>query len=273
MQNQPDCFRESIAFMWVSAITAVIPSIRAETTAIQAQDDLDVVLIQLRANEVDVESEITKLSKTLNTKKIEIVSKMRTGLSKQMKEKAFATMLPSIRKMKTLQNQQKVTQNRISLVVKQLEAFENGKFQQSIVKTLKQSVMAMKQIGIGTKADEIDDMMGDLDESLLAANDVNEVLSGHNMVSMSNSMNAGDDELMNEFDEWLRSEDIDEGEGVPEDVANLIPPTPPRPIATVRDTKTITDRSTVNIVTPITNYTVPTVVNNVEDNWESQIPA
>jgi len=68
----------------------------------------------------------------------------------------------------------------------------------------------MKQICIGTRADEIDEIMGDLDESLLAANDVNEVLSGHNMVSMSNSMNGDDDELMNEFDEWLRSEDVDE---------------------------------------------------------------
>jgi hypothetical protein len=268
MQNQPDCFRESVAFMWVSVITAVIPSIKAETTAIQAQDDLDSVLVQLRANEREIESEITKLSDTLNTKKIEIVAKMRAGLNKQMKAKAFSTMLPFIRKMKTLQNQLKVTQNRISLVVKQLEAFENGKFQQSIVKTLKQSVMAMKQIGIGTKADEIDEMMGELDDSLLAANDVNEVLSGHHMVSMSNSMNGDDDELMNEFDEWLRSEDIEEGQGVSEDVVNMLPPTP---ISTARDTTT-TD-ATVNIITPVTNYKVPTVVNNVQDKWESQVPA
>ena len=102
MPNDPGCFSELAAFLWVSTITAVIPSIKAETTAIQAQDDLQSVLLQLRANDLDIDSEIAKLSATLNMKKAEIVAKMRTGLSQQMKAKTFSTMLPSIRKMKTL---------------------------------------------------------------------------------------------------------------------------------------------------------------------------
>jgi hypothetical protein len=258
MPSDPGCFSELFAFLWVSAITAVIPSIKAETTAIQAQDDLQSVLQQLRANDVDIESEMAKLTTTLNVKKTEIVAKMRSGLSKQMKAKTFSTMLPSIRKMKTLQSQQKTNQSRLTLVVKQLEAFENGKFQQSIVKTLKQSVMAMKQIGIGTKADEIDEIMGDLDESLLAANDVNEVLSGHNMLSMSNSMNGDEDDLMKEFDEWLRSEDIDEEYGNTEvDTMSKKPP-----VTTTQESKT-------KVIAPITTDQFPHVVNNIEDSEEA----
>lgn len=208
-ERTPSCFREMAASLWVHMVSSMVPSIKAETAAVQAQDDLLNVLTRLRANESDIQGEIERLSDTLKTKKRDVVNRLHSGvLNKNTKLKAFSTLLPSIRKLRMLQSQYKVNQNRIALVMKQLEAFDNGKFQQSIVQTLKQSVSAMKQIGIGMKVDEIDDIMGDLDDSLLASNEVNEALSGQRMLSMDGeSMN--EDDLMRELDAWLESEDAE----------------------------------------------------------------
>jgi hypothetical protein len=249
--QDPTCLSETMAFVWVSLVTSVMPGIKAETTAIQAQDDLLTVLLQLRANDVDLEKDVASLQVSMTTRKKEMMCKMKPGMSKAQKTKAFSSLLPSIRKMKTLQSQQKVNCNRINLVVKQLEAFESGKFQQSIVKTLKQSVMAMKQIGIGTKADEIDEMMGDLDDNFLASNDVNEALSGHNMTSM----NVDEDDLMNEFDEWLLSEELDQDQEHDISPVLLVPMTVAE--KTVAE-KTEAEKTVTETTTPVPVYSMHT---------------
>jgi hypothetical protein len=248
MPTEPSCFSETLAILWVSTITAVIPSIKAETTAIQAQDDLQSVLLQLRANDADLEKEVATLSAQLAVKKRDLVAKMKVGMTKPAKSKAFAQMMPSIRKIKSLETQQKMNGNRINLVVKQLEAFENGKFQQSIVKTLKQSVMAMKQIGIGNKADEIDVIMGDLDESLMGVEEVNQVLSGANL----NSMNLDDDELLSEFDAWLEEEDDDEQVKGDNSIVAGFP-----------SMTKVADKALVSPVRPVYASTAPSVINQI----------
>lgn len=182
------------------------PTVKSQSAAIEAQDDLEHVLVRLRTSEKDVENRMAKVTHTLQTKKRDIQSKVKSAVIAANKSKVFAPIIPLVNEMKQLRSQQLVNTNRITLVVKQLEAFENGKFQQSIVRTLKQSVIAMKQIGIGNKAEDIDEIMSDLDESLLSANEMNEVLSGHNMISMTNSMN-GDEDIMKELDEWLANDE------------------------------------------------------------------
>lgn len=205
-QSNPNCFKQSVAAVWVWGVSNLNPTVKSQSAAIEAQDDLEHVLVRLRTSEKDVENRVTQLTHTLQNKKRDIQSKVGSAVVAANKAKVFAPIIPLINQLKQLRSQQLVNTNRITLVVKQLEAFENGKFQQSIVRTLKQSVIAMKQIGIGNKAEEIDEIMSELDESLLSAQEVNEVLSGTNMLSMTNSMN-GDDDIMKELDEWLANDE------------------------------------------------------------------
>ena len=205
-RTHPNCLKQSVAAVWVWGVSNLNPAVKSQSAAIEAQDDLEHVLVRLRTSATDVEARMDKLTRTLQTKKRDIQNRVKSQAVAASKAKVFAPIIPLLNEMKQLRSQQLVNTNRITLVVKQLEAFENGKFQQSIVRTLKQSVIAMKQIGIGNKAEDIDEIMSDLDESLLTADEMNEVLSGRNMLSMTNSMN-GDDDIMKELDAWLANDE------------------------------------------------------------------
>lgn len=181
-----DCFRESVASMWMGALR--LGGVRLEGTGDTIAEAKD----QLRGTIEIVSKQIYQLEGELRNVTADIRQR-RKALSRPELKRLLLGTKKRRAEVSSLQSKQ-------TLMEAQLDALEGNEVNKTVLGTLQQSAAALREMGLQNDLMKVDTVISELEEGMNHANDVQSTLST-GMVQLDISIT--DEELDAELAELL----------------------------------------------------------------------
>jgi hypothetical protein len=190
--QRPSCVTENVLSLWVWVREKMNVELRNRTTAMVAETKLLCVRDNIEKNKLKSMNEQDSLMTELRSKAVAC-----KGDAKEQRVLKLKKLLPMLQKCKRYRQQTALASQQLSLIDAQINAFENGRFQKEMTDTLRDSVVAMKKVGIAEDND-IDTIMLDMEDLQEKQVQISDSMS----LTLVNSMDDGvssDDALMREL--------------------------------------------------------------------------
>jgi predicted small metal-binding protein len=188
------CF-EALAALWINTKKQIMRE-PMEQQVFTAQDNLEQCKRTMEQREKELQETVIKLAK-------EAISKKKAG-------DVTAARLKLRERERCIKRLDKL-HNSLNIIETQLDAIKSSELDKEIMLSLKASTVAMKKAGISVNANEVENVMSELDDHVREMQDVTTILSNPLMSGGSGSMNSMDDEdeLDSELERLMSQEDTD----------------------------------------------------------------
>jgi hypothetical protein len=202
--QQPSCVTENFLSVWIWLREKIDVELRNRTTAMVAESKLLSVRDNIEKNKQRAVSDQDGLMSELRCKALAC-----RGGTKEQRMVKLKKLLPMLQRCKRYRQQTALASQQLGLLDAQINAFENGRFQKEMTDTLRDSVVAMKKVGIADDHD-VDGIMLDMEDTIQQQTQISESMSLTLVNSMDDSLSS-DDALMRELMALAGDDDDIEG--------------------------------------------------------------
>ena len=207
--EQPSCMRENMLSVWIWMRESLDVELRNRTTAMIAENNLISVRDNMEKNKDKIVCDRERATSDLMKK-----ARLCKSSPKEQQKTQLKKLIPLLHSVKGIQKREMLVTNQLKLLDVQIDAFENGRCQREMTETLRAGVVAMKKVGIQDDASDMDNIVLDMEDSLIEHSKFADSMS----LSLVNSMDDTDTDegLMRELMAMIGDEnDNDEKKDVP----------------------------------------------------------
>lgn len=189
--KKPGCVTENMFSVWIWLREKMDVELTNHTTAMVAENNLVNVRDAIEKNMEKIMGEQEVLKSEMRAKARACKGK---GETKEQTQIMLRRLLPFLKRIKSYGQQIALATQQLSLLNVQITAFDKGRFQKQMSDTLRESVVAMRKIGVN---EDLSTIVDDMEDNIQQQNEVSDSMS----LSLVNSMDDGDsdDALMREL--------------------------------------------------------------------------
>lgn len=186
-QAPPSWLSEQLLGLWIWGRHKLNPKLERETASIVAEGNLAHVRANINKNYEKLLGEVQKEQHALHMKMHS--AKQLPGRDAKLQQ--MRRLLPALKRLKRAQNQAHMVEKQLGVLDVQINAFETGRFQKEMAETLRSSISVLRKNGISEDdVSKMDDMVGDVEESMNLQNELSETLNSVNNVAAEDAAGA-----------------------------------------------------------------------------------